>query len=115
MYQGSGKGTRIARKEALPMEDVVKQYIRLMKLSSGLNEKRLFDAWDAVSGMSRYTVAKSFRAGTLFVSLSSSVVRNQLYFRTAELVTKINEHLQKDPLFSPSGDGKAYLRSIVLR
>lgn len=41
---------RIHRKEAVSMDELVKQYIRSMKLAAGLNTQRIFAAWDACSG-----------------------------------------------------------------
>ena len=40
------------------MGDVVHEYVRLMKISAGLNRQLVFDAWDAVSGVAEYTVGK---------------------------------------------------------
>ena len=38
---------KIHRKEAVGMEEIVRQYIQSMKLSTGLNTQRVFAAWDA--------------------------------------------------------------------
>ena len=63
------------------MDELVKQYIRSMKLAAGLNTQRIFAAWDACSGAGEFTLKRFFRDGKLYITLSSSVVRNQLHFQ----------------------------------
>ena len=109
------KGVRIHRKKALSMDEVVEMYIREMKLSSGLNTQRILDAWDQVSGMGGYTLRKYYRGGTLYVTLSSSMVRNQLWFQREELVSRINEVLSKDPLFTVDDSKVGYVKELVLK
>ena len=46
----AGGGNRIGRKDALGMQELISQYIREMKLASGFNRQRIFEAWDVVSG-----------------------------------------------------------------
>ena len=78
------------------MDELVSQFIREMKLSSGLNRQRVAEAWAAVSGAARYTLDVSFDRGIMICAISSSVVRNQLYFQRDVLVRQMNEYLAKD-------------------
>ena len=78
------------------MGDVINEYVRSMKIAAGLNEQLVYDAWDAVSGVSEYTVSKYLKNGVLYCSLSSSVVRSRLFPRRDELVRKINAYLLED-------------------
>ena len=89
---------RFTRKEALSMEEVVSRYIKSMKLAAGLNTHRIYEAWDACSGAAPFTLKRFFKAGKLYITLRSSVVRNQLYFQKDLLVEKINAYLSDDPL-----------------
>ena len=68
----------IRRKEALTMEEVIEEYIKSAKLASGLNTQRVFAAWDECSGAGPFTLKRYFRSGTLYITLNSSVIRNQL-------------------------------------
>ena len=111
-YRNKG---RMSRKEAVGMEELISQYIRSMKLSSGLNRQRVFAAWNEVSGASSYTVSQCFRNGVLYCSLSSSMLRNRLYFMKDDLVKLINERLSEDELFTPAPDGRNYVKDIVLK
>jgi len=97
------------------MEELVSRYIKSMKLTVGLNTHRIFAAWDACSGAERYTLKKYFRAGTLYITLSSSVVRNQLYFQKDTLIEKINAFLKEDSLFTDDNRTVGFVRELVLK
>lgn len=107
------RDNRFRRKEAVGMEQLVQDFIREMKLESGVNKHRAYEAWNAVSGASRYTLDVSLEKAVLYVSLNSSMARNQLYFQRDVLLTKINEFLDNDPMFV-KGAGPA-VKSIVLK
>jgi len=109
------KGNRIGRKEAQGMMELVEQYIREMKLTSGFNRQRVFEAWDVVSGASRYTVDRFFRDGMLYCTISSSVVRNQLYFQRDILVRKMNEYLRSDAVMICSKDDSDMIKNLILK
>ena len=106
---------RLSRKEPSTMGDVVHEYVRLMKISAGLNRQLVFDAWDAVSGVAEYTVGKYLKDGVLYCAMSSSVVRSRIFPRREELVKKINEYLREDELFVPDDPHTGYVRQIVLK
>ena len=106
---------RLARKKALSMEEVISQYIKEMKLSSGLNTQRIFSAWDDASGAAQFTLKKFFRDGKLYITLSSSVVRNQLSFQKDALVEKINGILQKDELFIKDDERVSFVKELILK
>lgn len=106
---------RIHRKEAVSMEEVVKQYIKSMKLSVGLNTQRVFAAWDACSGAGEFTLKRFFRDGKLYITLSSSVVRNQLHFQKEDLVEKMNRFLSEDTLFTEDNRTVGYIQELILK
>ena len=70
------------------------------------------EAWSQVSGASRYTLDVNLNKGILYVTLNSSVARNQLYFQRDILLQKMNEFLDSDPIFV-KGEGPA-INNIVL-
>ena len=43
---------RMGRKEAMGMETLVTQFIKEMKISSGINQVRVTEAWNNASGAS---------------------------------------------------------------
>ncbi len=108
------KGIRIHRKEAVGMDELVSRYIKQMKLAAGLNTQRIFEAWDACSGAGPFTLRKFFRSGKLYITLNSSVIRNQLFFQKEELVEKMNEYLSKDELFTSDNRSVGFIQELIL-
>lgn len=96
------------------MDELVREFIKEMRLSSGVNRMRVAEAWNAVSGAARYTLGVSFDKGTIYCTISSSVVRNQLYFQKEALVRSLNEHLQNDSLFVRECDGPI-VKNLIFR
>ena len=105
----------IRRKEALTMEEVIEEYIKSAKMASGLNTQRIFAAWDECSGAGPFTLKRYFRSGTLYVTLNSSVIRNQLSFQKAALIEKMNATLSGDRLFTSDNRTVGYIQDLVLR
>lgn len=106
---------RIPRKTAIPLSELMKEFVRDSRLSSGLNTRRIFSAWDDASGAGKYTVGRFFRDGRLFITVSSSVVRSQLYFQKDAIVEKINEILRKDELFAGDDKYVGYVKELILK
>lgn len=95
------------------MEKIMKLFIEANGLSKGIGYQTVFEMWDKVSGAAQFTLRKFYRDGVLYVTVSSSVVRNQLYFQRETLVGLINEELSKDPLYNVQKNG--LVKSIVLK
>ena len=109
------RDNRLRRKDAVGMEQLVQDFIREMKISSGVNRQRAAEAWNVVSGASRYTADMLFRNGMLYCTISSSVVRNQLYFQRDVLVRKMNEYLDNDELLVRDAKAGPVVRELILR
>ena len=107
--------SRVARKTAVPLSDLIREYIRTSRLSSGLNTQRIFAAWDAASGAGRYTVRRFFRDGKLYITVDSSVVRSQLSFQRDALLEKINALLAQDELFTRDGAPEGVVKELILK
>ncbi len=106
---------RLHRKRALSMEEVVQQYIKSMKLAVGLNTQRIFEAWDVCSGAGPFTLKRFFRDGKLYITLSSSVIRNQLSFQKEALIEKMNAFLAEDKLFTSDNRTVGFIRELILK
>ena len=106
---------RIHRKEAVGMDQSVSADIKSMTLAAGLNTQRIFAAWDAWSGAASCTLRRFFRGGKLYITLNSSVVRNQLYFQREVLVEKMNAFLSKDSLFTPDNHSVGFIQELILK
>lgn len=106
---------RLHRKEAVSMEDVVDRFIKSMKLAAGLNTQRVFAAWDVCSGAGPYTLKRFYRGGKLYITLTSSVIRNQLSFQKDALVEKMNAFLSQDALFTDDNRTVGYIQELILK
>ena len=106
---------RMGRKEAVGMESLMAQFIREMKISSGINQVRVTEAWNTASGASRYTLSVSYVGTYVYVTMTSSMARNQLYYQRDLIMQKMNEILAADSLFVGSAKGGAAVTNIVLK
>ena len=109
------KTNKLRRQDAVGMEELVSQFVRDMRLTSGLNRQRVADAWKQVSGAGRYTLSNTYERGVLTCYISSSLVRNQLYFQRDILLKKINEFLAADNLFTADTNGEQPVKILVLK
>lgn len=111
-----GRANKMRRQDAVGMDELVKQFIQEMRLASGLNRQRIAEVWNEISGASRYTLGVNFVEGTLYCTLSSSIVRNQLYFQKDFLLNAMNEALKNDELFIWDWEKKgACVKVLVLK
>lgn len=72
--------------------DVLRQFLRQQGLETPLNEYRLVDAWKDVvgPGITRYTTNLFIKNQVLYVSLSSSVIRQELMMGREMLIRNLN-------------------------
>ena len=112
MADYSGK---MRKHEAVALDELVKQFIKDMKLDAGLNRQRVTEVWSEVSGAGRYTLDVSLEKGVLYCSISSSMVRNQLYFQRDVLVADMNKSLMNDRMFIWDWSKGPCVKTLVLR
>ncbi|MBO4446845.1 MAG: DUF721 domain-containing protein [Bacteroidales bacterium] len=106
---------RLHRKNAMPLGEALRLWIRSEHLGATLNTRRIFLAWDEASGAGAWTLKKFFREGRLYITLSSSVVRNQLEFQKDSLIEKINGILAKDILFTDDDSTVSFVKELILK
>ena len=111
-YEHKYNGLR--RRDAVGMDELVGEFIRDMKLASGINRQRVIQAWNVVTGAQRYTVDVYFKDKVLYCVLGSSMVRNQLSFQKEVILGQINEYLSNDELFVKDDDG-LFFKDLILR
>ncbi len=92
--------------ENLSLSDVLQAFIKENKLEKGMDKIEVRDAWVQLmgNGVASYTTDVQLRQDTLYVSLTSSVLREELSYGKQKIITMLNEHL-----------GKNVITSIVLR
>lgn len=110
-----GRSGGLNRKKALDISEVIQMYIKSMKISAGLNTRRIFKAWDEASGAAQFTMKRFFRDGKLFITLNSSMARLQLSMQTDLLKERINRILENDELFIKDDPKVGYVDEIILK
>ena len=97
------------------MDKIVEAYIKSMKIAAGLNTQRVFAAWDACSGAGPYTLRRFYRGGKLYITLSSSVMRSQLFLQREVLIEKMNAFLTQDVLFTTDNKTVGFVQELILK
>ncbi|WP_347374439.1 DUF721 domain-containing protein [Aequorivita sp. Q41] len=92
--------------ENISIGDALKEFIGANRLEKGLDKVNTKEAWDTVLGsaISKYTTDVKLDRDTLYVQLSSSVLREELSYGKEKIITLINEEL-----------GKELIKKLVLR
>lgn len=78
--------------------DVLKHIIQDNKLQPGMDQIDVKDAWKNLmgNGVNYYTKNVVLRGSTLFVELSSAVLREELTHGKSKIVAMINEELKRE-------------------
>ena len=81
------------RKEVKKIDSLLQQFVKAQGLEKGLAEYRLMKSWKDLLGITVAKKTKSLRIQNrkLFVTLNSSVVRNELSMIKDSLIPKLNE------------------------
>ncbi|XMO85292.1 DUF721 domain-containing protein [Algibacter sp. AS12] len=92
--------------ENLSISDALKEFVETNRLEKGLNKVNVADAWANLmgNGVNNYTTSVNLERETLYVQLSSSVLREELSYGKAKIITMLNEEL-----------GKEIIKKLVLR
>lgn len=93
-------------KDLLSFSDALKDFVQTNNLEKGLDKVNVRDAWAALmgNGVNNYTSAIELKNETLYVQLSSSVLRNELSYGKEKIVRMLNEEL-----------GKELIKKLILR
>jgi hypothetical protein len=86
------------KKEAQLLSDILDEILQENNLDIGLNASRAKEAWREVMGESvaQCTLSLNFSKGTLYVQLSSPVLRNELFMNRRQLIARLNAHIGRE-------------------
>jgi len=86
--------------------DVLKQFMQANNLQKGMDKIDVRDAWKNLmgNGVNNYTREIMLRGTTLYVELTSAVLREELSYGKAKIVSMINAEL-----------GREVVKDVVLR
>ncbi|PWH83316.1 DUF721 domain-containing protein [Algibacter marinivivus] len=92
--------------ENLSIGDALKEFVETNKLEKGLNKINVADAWKKLmgNGVNNYTLSVNLERETLYVQLSSSVLREELSYGKEKIINMLNEEL-----------GKIIIKKLILR
>ncbi|MCK7591766.1 DUF721 domain-containing protein [Subsaxibacter sp. CAU 1640] len=82
----------------LPISDIIKEFVDANRLQNGLDKVNVQDAWAKMmgNGVNNYTTAVQLERDTLYVQLSSSVLREELSYGKEKIISMLNESIGKD-------------------
>ena len=83
------------RKKPVVISDLLTIFIREHKLEEGFRQYRFMKLWDETVGpaVTRATIDKQLVGTKLYIRLSSSVVRSELYMSRSQLVSELNRQM----------------------
>lgn len=92
--------------ENLSLGDVLKEFVDKNKLQTGLDKVNVRDVWNREMGpaIEKYTTGIKLQNETLYIQLSSSVLREELSYGKEKIMKMLNEEL-----------GKNLIKKLVLR
>jgi predicted nucleic acid-binding Zn ribbon protein len=88
------------------IREILLEFLRENKLDSKFRERNLVGSWEELMGktISKATKNIYIKDRKLFVVISSSVIRNELYMLKNEIVRKLNERA-----------GEAIISDLILK
>ncbi|GLU44225.1 DUF721 domain-containing protein [Allomuricauda sp. NBRC 101325] len=90
----------------LPLSEALNEFIKENKLQKGMDKVDVREAWVKLmgNGVNNYTTGVELKNETLFISLSSSVLREELSLGKSKIISLVNEEL-----------GRELVKKLVLR
>ena len=78
--------------------EVLQQFIQQNRLESGMNKIDAVQAWKSLmgNGVNSYTQEVILKGTTLYVKLTSAVLREELSYGKQKIIAMLNEELRKD-------------------
>lgn len=86
------------KNEEMKLGDLLKSFVDENKLDKGLNQVKIRDVWNNQMGpaIEKYTTDLKLKNNTLFVQLSSSVLREELSYGKEKIIRNLNEEMGQD-------------------
>jgi hypothetical protein len=78
--------------------DVLKEIIQVNKLQSGMDQVLVKEAWSSLmgNGVNTYTRNIVLKGSTLYVELTSAVLREELSYGKDKIIKMINDELKRE-------------------
>lgn len=94
------------RNKTVLLSEILMQVLREQNLETPLLEKRIIDSWTKVMGktVADYTTDIFLKNRILYVKISSSVLRHELFLQRQQIKDKMNEFANQQ-----------YIKDIILK
>jgi len=94
------------RSNTQSLSDIIKEYVKATHIERKLKEVDVVESWENLLGktIAKYTRNIYIRNKVLYVEISSSVVKNELFMMREEIKRKINEK-----------EGEEIIRTIIFK
>ncbi len=88
------------------ISEILKEFINVNKLEHGITKIDVENSWKTLmgNGVNSYTQEVVLKGSTLYVKLSSAVLREELSYGKQKIISMINEDL-----------GKEIIKDLILR
>lgn len=92
--------------ENMNLSEALQNFVSTNKLQTGLDKVNAKDVWNREMGpaIEKYTTAIKLDGSTLYIQLSSSVLREELSYGKERIINRLNEAL-----------GKILIKKLILR
>ena len=86
------------RTESISMKDAIGEFLERNRLKKKFDQTEVISLWKTMFGpvVANRTTQLFFRDGKLFVSLSSSVLRQELSMNKAKIIQSLNEEMNQE-------------------
>lgn len=80
------------------ISEVLQQFIQANKLEAGMDKIDVEQAWKSLmgNGVNSYTQEVILKGTTLYVKLTSAVLREELSYGKQKIIAMLNEELRKE-------------------
>jgi|TARA_R110002012_G_scaffold297045_1_gene494843 hypothetical protein len=94
------------KNDILNFSEALNEFVSDNNLDKGLDKVKIYEAWktEMGSGVNNYTTAIEFKRDTLYVQLSSSVLREELSYGKEKIISMLNTAV-----------GKPVITKLILR
>ena len=96
----------VRQKNDMPLKDVLKQFANSKKFKTRLTKTKIISLWGRIMGptIEQYTTQIDISRGTLYLTIESSTLRQELNYGKAKIQKILNEEL-----------GEAYIKEVIIR
>ena len=92
--------------EHISISEALKEFVETNNLEKGLDKVNVADAWAELmgNGVNNYTTSIKLERDTLYIQLTSSVLREELSYGKEKIINMLNEQI-----------GKEIIKKLILR